>query len=32
MLVFVDESGDTGMNFEKGSSPLLTVAAVFFFV
>jgi len=30
MLVFVDESGDTGLKLNRGSSPLLTVALVLF--
>jgi len=30
MLVFVDESGDTGFKFESGSSPNFTIAAVIF--
>ena len=30
MLVFADESGDTGFKFDKGSSELFAVAAVWF--
>src|SRR5437870_5088498 len=30
MLVYIDESGDPGMNFEKGSSRLFVVTAVTF--
>ncbi len=30
MLVFVDESGDTGLKFSEGSSDLFTVALVVF--
>lgn len=30
MLVFIDESGDTGLNISQGSSPFFTVAVVLF--
>jgi hypothetical protein len=30
MLAFIDESGDCGLKFDKGSSPYLTVAIVIF--
>ena len=30
MLTFVDESGDPGLKFEQGSSPMFAIAAVHF--